>query len=607
MKKITKILLFSFVVALFGVNCGTNIFQAPDSMLETSAEGLVQLGDRAKRNGNNELALEYYTRAIKEDPNLSDAWYLQAEMFLLTAKPKPIMLPDLISELVSENSAKLPFFPDSSTKDSVLRYIEVPNVIGTVPYGRYDSLYDKLSDLYRPSMRAYNSLLRIYGDGTDTFKIATKGRYTKEIIRIDFTMLSALRTAMISLDQNMDTVLDNSMHPVNNRERKLYKLMAGGLKNINSVNINVDSVKQLFDGPSDINGMIDNLIGAAGVSLNAITDTKNELAGANIDSAKKAMMDDPQKQMQTIIAKAGYFYYTDLKDNDSSYYKTPSSNSAFVQKMIWIDTNGNDQIDWVDPNDNNVRWNLSDIISKIRKSPTRKKGRTALGFNPSDSTYDSTYFTLKITPADTNYIFKGTHGGEFVAGNWGIDEEQLDDKDNDGDGLKDEDTRMTSDTLDQDFDFIKIDNRTSDATGNITSGKRSLDIIDSTLKYTAKLIWDDLDGDGKIDAPGGGHIHIDRAFVIANKAVIIAAINAGTTGYGEWKSGDWGIDEEYQDGRDNDEDGKIDEDGDVHRIHLGEPTWNESQRANFIQQVKTYLITHPENINPEYIRERNKP
>jgi hypothetical protein len=578
MKKITKILIFSLFGIMLFSDCGTNVFQAPDSLLETTADGLIILGNRAKRDQNYTKALDYYVRASEEDPNLTDAWYLQAEMILLTAEGGQIRLPDLISELISENNRKLPFFPSSDMPNAVLRQMDIPNPSGgniRIDYMKYDSLYDRLVNLYNPTMKAYEALLRIYGDGTSAYKVANKGQFTREIIRMDFTMLSALRTALISLDQKpQDGRLEKELGPWN-AERKLYMLMAGGLKDINNININVDSVKQLFDGPDDINGMIENLVAAAEISLNAITDTKLELEGANIDSAKKAMMNDPQKQMQTIIAKAGYFYYTDYKDNDLSFFKTPGSHPSYKQRMIWIDINDNDQIDWVNPNDSSI--NISEVISDIRRNKVA---------------YDTNYFQVNISGADTFFIFKGTHGGEFVAGDWSIDEEQLDDKDNDGDGLKDEDSRMSSDTLDQDFDFIKIDNRQILIDFKpIQSGKFAYDSTTSEIKNTSRMLWDDLNGDGRINGPAPDFDVIDRAYVIENKAAIEIAINNGT-GYGEWISGDWGIDEEYYDGIDNDGDGRIDEDGDIHRIH----NWTQPQKEAFIQNIKNVLSANPTNI-----------
>ncbi len=591
-KQIKSLLLFS-LLALFTTDCGTNLFQAPDSLLETSAEGLVMLGNRAKRAGDYDKAFGYYTRATEKDPELSDGWYLQAEMILLTAKPKAIRLPDLIDELINENSSKLPFFPDANTPNVTLRNVQIPkrsnpNEDTIIAFTLYDSLYNRLADLYNPTMRAYASLERIYGDGTSEYKTANKGTFTKDIVRMDFTMLSALRTALISLDQKpKDGMLDISLGPWN-AERKLYMIMAGGLKDINNININVDSVKQLFDGPSDINGMIENLIAAAEISLNAITDTKMELEGANIDSAKKAMMNDPQKQMQTIIAKAGYFYYNDWKDNDNDFFKTPGSHPDFPQRMIWFDTNGNKHIDWIDPTDNSREINLTTTISDIR----RNHGRIPVnyvreGYNSTTGEYDSTLFLVKIVDTDTFYSFKGAHGGEFVAGDWGIDEERMDDADSDGDGLKDEDSRVVRDSLDQDGDFIKIDNRLQYQTGKFAFDSTIMD-----FRPTAPMIWHDtITTDGRITGPGG--VIINRAHVVANKDAIIAAINSGA-GYGEWIAGDWGIDEEYYDGIDNDGDGLIDEDGDIdmRTIHL----WSPMYKQAFINYIKQHIANNPESI-----------
>ena len=50
--------------------------------------------------------------------------------------------------------------------------------------------------------------------------------------------------------------------------------------------------------------------------------------------------------------------------------------------------------------------------------------------------------------------YTGPSGGEWIKGDWGVDEEKMDGKDNDCDGVIDEDTRIVQDTLDDDGDWI---------------------------------------------------------------------------------------------------------------------------------------------------------
>jgi len=549
-------------LSLFLANCGTNLFPRNDANRELTAEGNISLGNEAKLDGNFKLARQYFTKATELDPTLTDGWYLKAEMEL---RVESIRLPDLVSELINDNKKKLPFFPDSTIHaDTVLRTLMVDGTpVNVTPL---DTLYDKLVHLFKPSIQAYDDLSQIFSGR------ATKGTFTKDKILSDFTMLSSLQTALLSLDNSpKDNQLTADYSP-NNKERQLYKVMATGLKNIDSIDIDVDSIKTLFDGPEDINGMVDDLINAANISLASISDWDAEIQASNSEKVDKTMLQDPKKQMQTIILKAGYYYYNDWKNNDADYFDC--NQNGLVERMIWIDTNGNDKIDWVDPANSNHAFCISDSLSIIRN----------------DTSFQDNALFGKVVNGDDKYVFfKGPNGGEFVVGDWGVDEEQLDDADNDLDGIKDEDSRCGSDTLDNDADFIKVDTidlAIDDSVGSLQSAtKHGLDIPTHTIRTTSKMMWVDKNHDGKINAPNGDIINY--SYVISNLSAIKAAINSGTA-YGEWISGDWGIDEEYQDGIDNDSDGRIDEDGDIHLIHRTD-IWSLSERNNYMDFLKSNI------------------
>lgn len=561
-------------LALFLAHCGTNIFPSSDTNRKETADGCISLGMEAERDGDYETALDYYTTATELDSTLTDGWYLKAKMELRT---KGIRLPDLVGELINDNKKKLPFFPDSTirgdtTLRTVLYYDSTLHAEAVFNITPLDTMYDRLVKLFDPSIQAYNDLLHIFVGN------ATKGTYTKSKILSDFTMLSSLQTALLSLDNSPK---DNSLSPgynPYNKERVLYKVMGKGLKDIDHIEIDVDSIKALFDGPEDINGMVQDLIDAATVSLASINDWDAEIQASDAENIDKDMLKDPQEQMQTVIQKAGYYYYNDKKDNDGDYWDANKNDS--VERMIWVDTNGNNKVDWVDPANPSIAFVPSDTFDRMRNDTSYRA--------------DTSLFGFRVLGDDKRYYFKGLNGGEFVAGDWGVDEEQLDDVENDGDKIgdtkddgdkddvKDEDSRISSDTLDQDADFIKIDTSNIAAIDSIfgswQSGKRALNthptVKAGQVLTTARLGWIDLNSNGVIDGPTG--THLTRTEVINNYAAIVAAINGGTA-YGEWFAGDWGIDEEYVDGLDNDGDGKYDEDGDVHLIHR--PEWDPSRNG----------------------------
>ncbi|OGJ85504.1 MAG: hypothetical protein A2268_03215 [Candidatus Raymondbacteria bacterium RifOxyA12_full_50_37] len=577
---IKRLCLFSIVcagLALFS-NCSTSIWPSSDDNKKETADGNISLGNEAKNAKDFTTALAYYTRATELDPRLSDGWYLKAEMEL---RVEGIILPMLVNELQNENTKKLPFFPDTGVDYSVIlrtaAYFDSSvNRDSIVGITALDTLYDRLVFLYSPCIKAYNSLLNIFGGQ------AEKGNFTSDKILLDFTMLSALHTALVSLDQKPS---DNRLTPFYgpyNKERKLYKIMGNGLKNIDSIEIDIDSVKQLFTGPTDINAMINDLVDAANISLEAITQLDDEIHASTAEGVDTGMMSGPKEQMNTIILKAKYYYYNDKKDNDYDYYDT--NDDSLVQRTIWIDVDGNNKIDWIDPQNNAIHWCLSDTFAAMRDIP---------GYD-----YNRGFFALDSIGSEAYYIFKGPNGGEFIAGDWGVDEEQLDDADNDLDGIKDEDSRIATDTIDNDGDFINIDTL---AAGAITIRPQGDSIVHGSGRFAligpyagknlSRLVWVDYNGNGRIDY---NNTHIDSAYVIQNRAAIMATINAGQP-YGEWLAGDWGVDEEYVDGIDNDGDGRIDEDGDIHLIHRDE-YWSAIERINYLNAVKDTLQAHPENL-----------
>jgi tetratricopeptide (TPR) repeat protein len=576
--KLSSALLILVAVAVLFCNCGQSIWPSDSDNKKETAEGNILLGNEAKNDKDWETALEYYTRATELDPYLTDGWYLKAEMEL---RVKGITLPELIGELLNDNEDKLPFFPDS-TLDTInpikqISYYEPDSGRHVwIDYFELDSLYDRLVELFEPSIQAYNDLMVIFQGDTinGRFIQATKGTFTRDKILSDFTMLSSLQTALTTLDNSPKDYRLSPEHGPYNKERNLYKILGRGLKKIDSIEIDMDAVKQNFDGPDDINDMINDLLEAAEISLSSINEWDAEIKGSESEEIDKEMLDDPKANIETIILKANYYYYNDGRDNDHDYWDT--NKDGIMHRTIWIDTNGNDKIDWVNPA-TGENFCITDTFKIMRDSATY--------------VYDTHYFGITVSGEEKYYYFKDTNGGEFVAGDWGVDEESLDGTDstgdNDGDGLKDEDSRIAKDTLDQDGDFIDIDILAFDDSLH-GSGKFAKTGPDSG-KNLSMLIWVDYNVDGRISAPDG--TPITHQYVLDSIVAITAAINSGA-GYGEWIAGDWGVDEEYVDGIDNDGDGKVDEDGDIHLIHRSE-YWGRnvasSTRNRYMEFLKTNI------------------
>jgi hypothetical protein len=244
------------------------------------------------------------------------------------------------------------------------------------------------------------------------------------------------------------------------------------------------------------------------------------------------MADNVGKMITTFKKKVPYFHYNDFMDNDSNYYNT--NGNSKVDRMIWIDWDFDKKIDMYAPTAP-VHMHIGDSLFLLK-------------FSKIDSVYR---FIGDITDkTDKRYQYRGRYTYEFIGGDWGVDEEIMDGKDNDLDGSIDDDTRIVSDTLDDDGDFFKRD--------------------------LSPMVWrDSVIKDSRITINDPDTKNWDTVVVLPEFKTLYSAIYIQIYGKelpaklkrykvkppkGEFVSGDYGLDEEWYDGVDNDGDGLIDED-----------------------------------------------
>jgi len=267
------------------------IYSVPDSL---SAEGFVQLGNKEKRDQEFQKALDYYNLATEFDPTLADGWYLKAEMEL---RVEGITLPFLINELQNENPSKLPFFPDTNTNTDSILYIVVQGS-DTFPVTPLDTLYDKLALISGPIFKAYFAMKNIFDE------IAYRGLFTRDVILLDFTMLSTLFVVMQAVDQNpRDSTLTQGYGP-SNLEREIFKVLAINEDAPGLLNLDTAQLALINGSEYNINRLIDDLITAAQVSLSAANDLDAEIKSSTASGIDTTMMEAPIKLMKTIIAEA---------------------------------------------------------------------------------------------------------------------------------------------------------------------------------------------------------------------------------------------------------------------------------------------------------------
>jgi hypothetical protein len=231
------------------------------------------------------------------------------------------------------------------------------------------------------------------------------------------------------------------------------------------------------------------------------------------------------KELNVILP---YYYYSDFKDNDDDFWNTDNDAKGEMNRMVWIDWDNDHKIDIFSPAD------------------TLEKGHLHIGDNIHILQNPDLYEIIDLPDSDyKRYLYKGPYTHEFVNGDWGVDEEILDGMDNDGDNLIDEDTRIVPDLIDDDGDYFDTD-------------KNSIQ---------NPMIWIDSNTNVVMDISSGNwqRVPVDTTFKNIHKNHYKNGIPDSIPIYvgpaqQEFITGDYGLDEEWYDGKDNDNDGLIDED-----------------------------------------------
>ncbi len=617
MKPILINILFISILLFTGCNIFSPLISA--SRTSDSPEGLVEEGKKEMRNGNNVQALKYFNDAIKKDSLYSDAWYFRSKMLLRIGD---VIVPMLWNEIQPKDANgvldknKVPFFPKDTTWSKTVIYpnrVVVENgVTSTVNVTNADTLFNHYSRMYGPSMQAYLSLKRIW-DG-----LTPRGTITSTIIRSDYLFLSSFFTSFITCDVNLDYRLDTSY--IDNKERHAYITFAKSFSNINSIHLDADAVYGVYT-VKDINKSIDSILGSSAITLQVLNSLDGEIQASKYsDSTDLNMLASPRKQLQDIIRQAGYYYYNDSSDNDNDWYDTQVNGRQ--DKMIWMDLDHDKLIDI--GNGQHIKCDLESFKNDSATNGVTLRGDPLTG-GATNLVCASIYGYRKIGTI-RYFLYRGGYSDEFVAGDYGVDEEIIDDGNNDGDrnyaadtnGLKDEDSRIVPDTTDEDGDYVEY-STTHTIAGHKQYGLFIITWSGGYLNYHGSFankvegisigggendtIIDDFGNTYRIEKKFDNTrvravMEIDNATFKDQlkcklyEAMIVRAetpetplpdaiiwddhnnngmiedangnrLTSPPAGYtGEFVGGDWGVDEEVYDGCDNDGDGRIDEDGD---------------------------------------------
>ncbi|MFP4522899.1 MAG: hypothetical protein ACLFQK_12220 [Fibrobacterota bacterium] len=399
MRKTVKILAALIVLLLLHSLPGCNLFGQPDAADIENAEGLIIEGNREFSAGNYNKAKQLYKKAVEKSPSKSEGWF---KLHKVTLRIHGLYLAELWDDLNPESSDKIPFFHTDSSNPRSL--------------AEMDSIYAPL--------RNCRTYLEKIANGRNL-----DGKYTEKSIWIDYILVNSILGILGPCDVADPVTADSQVFTPNGHldapaDSKMVAMMRD-IKGLNDITFDAESLKAIQgNDPEKINGFIDELENTFGTVKQNTTDFNANARENGVDDTL-----DFASLADSITKTASYYRYNDSADNDGDYFDTDSNGIA--DPIKWCDfLNNDDKISTVAPDGAIVTIGAEYYY--------------ALGSVSADSLF-SLKIDSSVSPNETLFIYTGPHTGEFYAGDWGTDEEIIDNKDNDGDGRIDEDTML--DTL----------------------------------------------------------------------------------------------------------------------------------------------------------------
>ncbi len=173
MKRIVIMSLLFAAAGAFSLGCNLFDFTASDE----NPTSYVEDGNEALRDGDYAAAIEFFDKAIAEDPDNADAHWGRAKAYLRGSGFNTISLMEEVSRFESDVGAELPFFSYSA---------------------------DSANYLYQALFGVNESLGLIY-DG-----VATNDEINKETVRLDYATTLAIHGVISLRDTNRDGVIDEN-------------------------------------------------------------------------------------------------------------------------------------------------------------------------------------------------------------------------------------------------------------------------------------------------------------------------------------------------------------------------------------------------------------
>lgn len=584
------------LLVVVGLSCNLFSPKEPDQdKWYMTGEAWIIEGKKKMWEEDWEGAIEKFNKAISLNSGLSEAYFYKGKCIL---RLHYVDLHQVWDDINPEDTSKVvPFLynPNLDLPDTA-DSIDIMEVIAPYTLYLYDSRkggYDTISATIRIDS-AFLERKRIYDAVCQAIRLLDTIHYDLAQKKIDGIIKRAQYESDYLIEISVKTILGIPDYNNNERldweisdtlnERRAFRIMCLDIPSLDDMEF--DSLKTISKNPRDIKENLDQILQSLNKADSSYNNFKDDLLNGEMDTTMAEDLGDMIENFKKILP---YFYYDDFRDNDEDWWDT--NKNGVMDRMIWID------------------WNRS-LNSKERidvdQAGTLHIGDSVHMFpNGVDSSSPPFYGldTSLYEWVDTSdkdfrrYKYKGPYTYEFIGGDWGVDEEVLDGEDNDNDELVDEDTRISADTLDDDGDWFNTDKTIPTDTTNAIwpHGYQPMKWV-STDNFTIEItgaLWDSVsvdpeytflhntDGVDSLDHYPiynfPGYLGYPDQFDWPNK---IARYNGtDTLTQLQFKGGDYGMDEEWYDGLDNDKDGLYDED-------VGELVPPESMRQDIITQLE---------------------
>ncbi len=634
---------FGAAMALWGCNLFAPL--ASDGINDASYQVLLSKGNESVNRGDYDRAREYFQRAKEKYPQGTEAFLFHAKAIMAQYGHDYTTFNSAFNAKKGGNQKGVPFVDSSTTLtgiDSV-----------------YYPVFTAVADLEQILRRAKDTLFLT--DDRSQFLLpngdtASDGKVSEGVARLDLGLLQAVKAMLAPLDMDGNGRIDSACGarlcpllapnclqteayksncpdgPLSEVRRfQNFKKLTHAL-DIDNINSNDLDPRHVSTNPNEINDFLNAMAGPIAGSNNNLDSVNSSLASHN-----EQKLQDQITGIVSSIKDLNYFLsymrYDDSLDNDYDRQSTGSEVKGDI--MVWHDYNrdGFIRFDYdatypgypeiagdighplhrhlnpdlyvtmqeyrarhpmlaVDTSFNSrIKVMIRYCLDRVAEIPVAGSVTSELLDTLSTVTCPgiSTVLRPEVTPPARS---------DWISGTFGIDEEPLDERDNDMDGLRDEDTRNAPGMDDDDDSAIGMEhlgqvivpmqwedvathaNKCPDIDttvamspdnprrGCIGSLENRLHLArtapDSLPQYYSRFDEDGpsrrcLEDMERLDPEfleAQAYTAEESALACSFKHIWIAARPVNS----EWTGGVLGVDEEYLDGVDNDGDGWVDED-----------------------------------------------